>query len=160
MLSAQKMEDAILSCPRNVQQVSISDTLQPWHHGSGWEKSWSFSFTCKNKQICDPFLQISLKISCWHPCKGINHISVWQACEINHMVVQGTFHSLYLKVTVHWCAQQNRLSMKTPVNDRYTHPYTPIWIKKKDKKKFIEKQTNDDKVTSRESYLMLTLVTA
>jgi len=34
-------------------------------------------------------------------------------------------------------------------------------LRKKDKKKeFIGKQANDEKVTSRESYLMLTLVTA
>jgi len=33
-------------------------------------------------------------------------------------------------------------------------------LRRKIKKEFIEKQTNDDKVTSRESYLMLTLVTA
>jgi len=30
----------------------------------------------------------------------------------------------------------------------------------KDKKEFIKKQTNDDKVTTKDSYLMLTLVTA
>jgi len=33
-------------------------------------------------------------------------------------------------------------------------------LRKKDKKEFIGKQANDEKVTSRESYLMLTLVTA
>jgi len=32
--------------------------------------------------------------------------------------------------------------------------------KKKDNEEFIEEQANDEKVTSRESYLMLTLVTA
>ena len=74
MLSAQKRGDAILCCPRNVQLVKIYQILLynlcivgvvGRNHGASLVKQtdmWPI-FT-------------DLGILSWHPCKGINHISV------------------------------------------------------------------------------------
>jgi hypothetical protein len=78
-------------------------------------------------------------------------------------VVQGTFHSLFSKVLGHFWGQQNRTiheSSSKMINIPILTHLFELRGKKIKKNLLKNKQANDEKVTSRASYLMLTLVTA
>ena len=134
MLSAQKRGDAILCCPRNVQLVKIYQILLynlcivgvvGRNHGTSLVKQtdmWPIFYRSGHFILA--------------PLQGHQPYFCWQACEINHRVVQGTFHSLYLKVMVHWWAQQNRTIHESSGKMINIPILTNLFeLRKKDKKK-------------------------